>query len=62
MNTSEPWNVVKISYAFICFQGSHMHSDPIRELQTLFKRICAVIEHCYESLDSVKSFLTYNLC
>lgn len=61
MNTSTYWNVVKIWYTFMCFQGSHLHSDPSGELHILFKDIFAIKEHCYESPDAVKSFLTYSI-
>lgn len=61
MNTSESGNVVKILYTFMCFQGSHLHSDPSGELQILLKCIFAATEHYCESTDTVKSLLTHNI-
>lgn len=61
MNTSKYQNVVKIWYTFICFQGSHLHSDPNGKLHILFKGVFAIKEHFCESPDTVKSFLTYNI-
>ena len=61
MNSSESWNAVRIGYTSMWFQGSHLHSDPSRELQLLFRCVFAIIEHYYEGLDTVKYCLSYNI-